>query len=68
MRLVAALLAVALWMSSSAIVEAAEKRVALVLGNGAYQNADVLANPVNDVAQLQPGTTPGGNRWFIAAD
>src|SRR5216684_8771205 len=28
----------------------AEKRVALVLGNSAYQNAPQLANPVNDGA------------------
>ncbi|THD70456.1 MAG: caspase family protein, partial [Bradyrhizobium sp.] len=26
----------------------AEKRVALVIGNSAYQNAPLLANPVND--------------------
>jgi hypothetical protein len=31
----------------------AEKRVALVLGNSAYQNAPALANPVNDVSVRQ---------------
>ena len=30
----------------------AEKRVALVLGNSAYQNAPPLANPVNDGAVI----------------
>ncbi len=31
----------------------AEKRVALVVGNGAYQHADKLANPVNDARQMK---------------
>jgi hypothetical protein len=30
----------------------AEKRVALVLGNSAYQNVAPLANPVNDSAKI----------------
>src|ERR1035437_6476757 len=31
----------------------AEKRVALVIGNGAYQHADKLANPVTDARRLR---------------
>jgi hypothetical protein len=31
---------------------AGERRVALVIGNGAYQNASRLANPVNDAADV----------------
>jgi uncharacterized caspase-like protein len=38
-----------LWVSGPAF---AEKRVALVLGNSAYQNAAPLANPVNDSARI----------------
>src|SRR3954468_11389161 len=30
----------------------AQKRVALVIGNGAYQNATELANPVKDAAAI----------------
>jgi formylglycine-generating enzyme required for sulfatase activity len=30
----------------------AEKRVALVIGNSAYQHADILPNPVNDAADV----------------
>jgi uncharacterized caspase-like protein len=38
-----------LWVSEPAF---AEKRVALVLGNSAYQNVAPLANPVNDSARI----------------
>jgi hypothetical protein len=31
----------------------AEKRVALVVGNGAYRHADKLANPVNDAQRMR---------------
>src|ERR1700686_3260242 len=31
----------------------ADKRVALVIGNGAYQHADKLANPVTDARRLR---------------
>jgi Caspase domain/Bacterial SH3 domain len=35
-------------IAGSALPAAAAKRVALVIGNGAYQNTEPLANPVND--------------------
>jgi hypothetical protein len=49
MRLFAVLLAWVLFASSPAH---AEKRVALVIGNGAYQNAPQLPNPPNDASDV----------------
>ena len=47
-------LAVAAVLLATAITQSqAEKRVALVVGNSAYQNVPTLANPVND-AEAQP--------------
>jgi uncharacterized caspase-like protein len=54
MRLVY-ILAALLFMSSSAIEAAAEsagRRVALVIGNSAYQHTTLLTNPRNDAADL----------------
>ena len=39
----------ALWLAQSA---AADERVALVIGNGAYRNTAALANPVNDATAI----------------
>jgi hypothetical protein len=38
----------------------AEKRVALVIGNGAYRHADRLANPVNDARGMRTALTKLG--------
>ena len=35
----------------------AEKRVALVIGNGAYRHADKLANPVNNARSMRAALT-----------
>ncbi len=35
----------------------AEKRVALVVGNGAYVHADTLTNPVNDARGMRDALT-----------
>ena len=43
------LLIVATWLGTGSAL-AAEKRVALVMGNSAYKNVGRLANPVNDAA------------------
>ena len=47
------------WLAAALILicqpALAEKRVALVLGNSAYQNVPPLSNPVNDAA-LMAGT------------
>jgi uncharacterized caspase-like protein len=40
------------FLSSVVSGSAAEKRIALVLGNAVYQNAEVLANPVNDANDM----------------
>jgi uncharacterized caspase-like protein len=43
-----ALLGSMVWLLLSAVAAPAEKRVALVIGNSAYQNTGALPNPVND--------------------
>src|SRR5215468_10037519 len=48
MRLAAVLIALLVAGSAIATPALAEKRVALVIGNGAYQHAPALANPKND--------------------
>ncbi len=44
------------WIAASLLLicqpALAEKRVALVLGNSAYQNVPPLSNPVNDAALM----------------
>jgi uncharacterized caspase-like protein len=45
------LVAVALWCAASASA-LAEKRVALIIGNSAYQHAVPLANPANDASAI----------------
>ena len=47
--LACSLLAFLLWNASA---HAAEKRVALIIGNGAYANAPALANPKNDAEDM----------------
>ncbi|MGI9354748.1 MAG: caspase family protein, partial [Rhizobiaceae bacterium] len=46
------LLAVAAMVLSTSAYAALEKRVALVIGNGAYTNAPALANPVTDARAM----------------
>jgi formylglycine-generating enzyme required for sulfatase activity len=51
---VTALIAIAFLVLIGAVTKAAaEKRVALVVGNGAYRHADKLANPVNDAQGMR---------------
>lgn len=49
--------AVITWMALVCAVASAyaEKRVALVVGNGAYRHADRLDNPVNDAQAVRDG-------------
>src|SRR5438552_16771952 len=50
---ISTLAALAIWLSlASALPAAAEKRVALVIGNSAYQNVTRLDNPRNDAALM----------------
>jgi Caspase domain len=52
MRVVLGLLAgLALWLAAASDARA-ERRVALVIGNSAYQNASQLPNPVNDATAI----------------
>jgi hypothetical protein len=53
-------LAVLLIVPGYAAPAAAEKRVALVIGNGAYQHADGLANPVTDARSMRTALTKIG--------
>src|ERR1700730_17746612 len=52
MRLVAAFACAMVLMCFGIPAGYAEKRVALVIGNGAYQNTAALANPVNDAEDV----------------
>jgi uncharacterized caspase-like protein len=53
MRLVAAFATALMLLCLGALPSHAEKRVALVVGNGAYQHADKLSNPVTDARRLK---------------
>ena len=46
---------------------AAEKRVALVIGNSAYQNVTRLANPANDARLMADTLAPSASPWSAAA-
>src|SRR5215216_7293587 len=52
---------IALCLSASAA--RAEKRVALVIGNGVYQNVPKLANPIKDAASLAAMFNAAGFDW-----
>jgi hypothetical protein len=59
-------LALPLWLPASAI--AAEKRVALVIGNSAYVNATPLPNPVNDAGAIAKALTSSGFEVVLGLD
>src|SRR5262245_22182437 len=46
----------------------AEVRVALVIGNGAYQNAPRLPNPTNDAADVAAALKRSGFETILATD
>src|ERR1700680_859002 len=46
----------------------AEKRVALVIGNGAYRNAPALTNPKNDAEDVGRSLKGLGFETIVAAD
>ncbi|MDB5597975.1 MAG: hypothetical protein JWN71_19 [Xanthobacteraceae bacterium] len=60
-----AICAVAACMSSPAL---AEKRVALVVGNGAYQNAPRLPNPKNDAEDVAAALKRSGFETIVGLD
>lgn len=47
---------------------AAEKRVALVVGNSAYVNANPLPNPVNDAGEIAKALTESGFEVIVGLD
>ena len=47
---------------------AAEKRVALVIGNSAYVNSSPLANPANDAAEIAKALTEAGFQVIAGLD
>jgi len=60
MRLRLFILLIALtWLSAGSAL-AAEKRVALVMGNSAYKNVGRLTNPANDAALVGDMIQEGG--------
>jgi hypothetical protein len=65
--------ALALMLSILSPAAAQEKRVALIIGNGAYKNTAPLATPVNDAGDLSAalrgfGIADGPNYWLIPTD
>ena len=46
---------------------AAEKRVALVIGNSAYENVPRLTNPSNDAADVAAKLKRSASRWSKAS-
>jgi uncharacterized caspase-like protein len=63
------LLAVMLGMLLAALpAAAAEKRVALVVGNSAYVNAAPLPNPVNDAGAIAKALTEAGFEVIVGLD
>jgi uncharacterized caspase-like protein len=52
----------------SALPAAAEKRVALVIGNAAYTHANALTNPVNDAADMAKALTQSGFEVTLGLD
>ncbi len=52
MKRIGTVVMIAILASTAAVPAFAEKRVALVIGNGAYANPQDLRNPVNDATDM----------------
>jgi TRAP-type mannitol/chloroaromatic compound transport system substrate-binding protein/uncharacterized caspase-like protein len=65
---VIALGSVAIWLLSAAAPALAEKRVALVIGNGAYQSAPRLPNPRNDAEDVAAALKRTGFETIVGLD
>lgn len=57
-----------LCLASTGAAAAAEKRVALVVGNSAYVNAAPLPNPVNDAGEVAKALTEAGFEVILGLD
>ncbi|MGH6846247.1 MAG: caspase family protein [Methylocella sp.] len=66
-RLIPLLLGLFIWCSASSNA-LAEKRVALVIGNGAYKNAVHLPNPANDAQDVAAALTRTGFETIAGFD
>jgi len=64
----ALLAAVLVALSLSALPAAADKRVALVIGNSAYVSAPALANPVNDASDIAAALQGVGFEVILGTD
>jgi hypothetical protein len=62
------LLAVVVCLSLPSAPALAEKRVALVIGNGAYRNATPLPNPPNDARDVAAALTRTGFETIVGID
>ena len=68
MRLMAALACAVMLMTIGVLPSHAEKRVALVIGNGAYRNAITLPNPRNDAEDVSAALERLGFEIIFGAD
>jgi uncharacterized caspase-like protein len=59
-KLIVAALSIVVVLPGFAVPAAAEKRVALIIGNGAYEHADALSNPVIDARSMRTVLTKIG--------
>ena len=68
MRRQALAVLIAVILGSSAAPSFADTRVALVIGNGAYQHAPRLTNPANDAADVTTALKRSGFETILATD
>jgi Caspase domain len=68
MRRQALVALVAVMVGASAAPSFAENRVALVIGNGAYEHAPRLPNPANDAADVAAALKRSGFETILATD
>ncbi len=66
-RSVSAFMVLACWLLAG-VPALAEKRVALVIGNGQYQNIEVLKNPANDASAIRQALTSRGFEVSFGVD
>ena len=67
-RIASRALTALLILTAGGVPACAEKRVALVIGNGAYAHAPRLTNPANDAKDVAAALTRGGFEVIAATD
>jgi Caspase domain len=68
MRLLPAVVCVVMLFCLGTFPSLAERRVALVIGNGAYKNAPALPNPRNDASDVAAALKRGGFETIVGVD